>query len=49
MKQINIDNNFYVRREEDNKTYRNIVKIHSDKIGFIMISAGMHDRHFAKA
>lgn len=38
IKWINIDQNFYVRREEDNKTYKNVVKIHSD--GYITFSAG---------
>lgn len=49
LKEIKIDNNFYVRREEDNKTYRNIVKIHSDSFGFLTLSAGNQDRHYAKA
>lgn len=39
---------FYVRREEDNKTYRNIVKIHCAD-GFVTFSAGNQDRHFSKA
>ncbi len=37
-----------MRREEDNKTYRNIVKIHSTD-GFLTFSAGNQDRHFSKA
>jgi hypothetical protein len=45
---IDIDSNFYVRREEDNKTYRNIVKIYSKENGFLMLSAGNEDRHFVK-
>lgn len=36
-----------MRREEDNKTYRNMVKIHSN--GFTTFSAGNQDRHYAKA
>lgn len=44
---VNIDENFYVRREEDNKIYRNIIKIHSE--GFLTFSAGSEDKHFNKA
>lgn len=47
LKWIDIDEKFYVRREEDNKTYRNIIKIHYD--GFMMFSAGKEDRHYSKA
>jgi len=46
---LNIDSNFYARREEDNKTYRNIVKIYSSECGFLTFSAGSEDRHYAKA
>lgn len=37
---IDIDSNFYARREEDNKTYRNIIKIYSKQNGFLTFSAG---------
>ena len=47
LKWVDIDANFYVRREEDNKIYRNIIKIHSE--GFLTFSAGSEDKHFNKA
>ena len=47
IKWIQIDQNFYVRREEDSKIYRNIIKIHSD--GFMTFSAGSEDKNFNKA
>lgn len=46
-KWIKIDEGFFVRREEDNKIYRNIIKVHSD--GFITFSAGGDDKNFNKA
>lgn len=47
IKWIIINENFYVRREEDNKIYRNIIKVHSD--GFLTFSAGSEDKNFNKA
>jgi hypothetical protein len=47
IKWIKVNENFYVRREEDSKTYKNIIKIHSD--GFITFSAGQGDNGFSRA
>jgi hypothetical protein len=36
-----------VRREEDSKIYKNIIKVHSD--GFVTFSAGPEDKNVSKA
>lgn len=46
IKRININDKYYVRREEDSKVYRNVIKIHSD--GFTNFSAGPEERHQKK-
>lgn len=38
MKRIEVDKNFFARREEDNKIYKNMVTIHSD--GFMTFTVG---------
>lgn len=45
-KWISIDDKFFPRREEDNKTYRNIITIHSD--GFLTFTAGNEDKNYNK-
>jgi len=37
-KRITVDSQFFTRREEDNKIYRNMVTIHSD--GFMTFTTG---------
>jgi hypothetical protein len=41
MKKIMVDKNFFTRREEDNKIYRNMITIHSD--GFMTFTVGLEE------
>ena len=41
MKRIPINEQFFAKREEDNKIYRNMITIHSE--GFITFTAGVDD------
>ena len=36
---IMVDEKFYVRREDDNKVYRNVIKLHSVE-GFMSLTTG---------
>lgn len=47
MKRIPVDKNFFARREDDNKTYKNMVTIHSD--GFMTFTAGSEEINANKA
>ena len=47
LKRIPIDETFYARRQQDNKTYRNIIKVHAD--GFTTFSAGNEEKNMKKA
>ncbi len=38
LKVIKVDDKFYVRREEDSKIYRNMIKVHSE--GFTTFTTG---------
>ena len=44
---IKADKKFYVRREDDSKVYRNIIKIHS-KEGYVTITTGKEDKNVKK-
>ncbi len=44
---IKADKKFYVRREDDSKIYRNIIKIHS-KEGYVTITTGKEDKNVKK-
>lgn len=47
MKRIPVDKNFFARREEDNKIYKNMVTIHSD--GFMTFTSGSEEINANKA
>ena len=44
---IEVDEKFYVRREEDSKVYKNIIKIHS-KDGYVSVSTGNDEVNLRK-
>jgi len=43
-----VDEKFYVRREDDSKVYRNVIKIHSSE-GYVTISTGNDEKNLKKA
>jgi hypothetical protein len=45
---ILVDEKFYVRREDDNKIYKNVIKLHSVD-GFMTLTTGNEDKNFQKA
>jgi hypothetical protein len=47
LKSVPVNEEFFARREEDNKNYRNMVTIHSD--GFLTFTAGSDDLFAGKA